>query len=100
MPVSPLGGALQPLVADVPAAIAPAARARKQLMFGVPLYLGGAASVVVGLALGWTPVGWIVLGVGAASAGTGLGLLGAGVTNTVDAVNIHNDGIATPAQRL
>jgi hypothetical protein len=29
--------------------------------------------------------------VGAASGGTGLGLMGAGVTNAVDAVNIHND---------
>jgi hypothetical protein len=94
VPVAALGGTLEPLVADVPAATAPASRAHKQFLFGVPLYVGGVATVVVGLALGWTPVGWIVLGAGAASGGTGLGLMGAGVTNTVDAINVHNDAVS------
>jgi hypothetical protein len=97
VPVSAFGGTLLPLVADVPAATVPASRAHKQLMVGVPLYVGGAASVVVGLALGLTPLGWIVLGAGAASGVTGLGLMGAGFTNTVDAVNIHNDAVSKPA---
>ena len=73
-----------------------ARRAHKQLTFGVPLYVGGAATLIVGLALSWNPAGWIVLAVGATSGGTGLGLLGAGVTNSVDAVNIHNDAVSAP----
>jgi hypothetical protein len=40
------------------------------------------------------PVGWVVLGVGAATGGTGLGLLGAGFTHVIDAVNIHNDAVS------
>ena len=92
--LGPLGGSLEPLVASSPPAAARAHRAHAQLMFGVPLYVGGLATVVIGLALAWTPVGWIVLGAGAASGVTGLGLMGAGVTNTVDAVNLHNDAAA------
>jgi len=38
------------------------------------------------------PVGWVVIGIGAVTAGTGLGFMGSGVTHAVDAVNIHNDG--------
>ncbi|MDB4983626.1 MAG: hypothetical protein JWM82_4378 [Myxococcales bacterium] len=101
VPVSAFGGTLLPLVADVPAATARASRAHHQFMVGAPLYVGGVASVVVGLALGLTPVGWIVLGAGAATGGTGLGLMGAGVSNTVDAINLHNDAVhddAVPAR--
>jgi hypothetical protein len=97
-PVGPLGGDLPQLVAETPAAVASAHRARKQLSVGVPSYAGGLGGVVVGLTLA-TPVGWVIVGVGAALAGTGLALMGAGVTNAIDAVNIHNDaasGTATP----
>jgi hypothetical protein len=38
-----------------------------------------------------------VLGAGAASGVTGLGLMGAGFTNTIDAINIHNDAVSVPA---
>ncbi len=99
VPVSAFGGTLLPLVADVPAATAPASRAHHQLMAGVPLYVGGVAGVVVGLALGLTPVGWIVLAAGGASGVTGLGLMGAGVSNTVDAINLHNDAVSVPARQ-
>jgi hypothetical protein len=94
-PVGPLGGALEPLVAGSPPAAARAHRARTQLSVGVPLYAGGVAALFVGLALSWFPVVWIV--VGAASASTGLGFIGAGFTNAIDAVNIHNDSITAPA---
>jgi hypothetical protein len=96
-PVGPLGGPLEPLVADVPAAVEPARRARHQLSIGVPLYMGGIATVIVGVALSWSPLGWVVFGAGVASTGTGLGFMGAGVTNAVDAVNIHNDGVKDTA---
>jgi len=91
VPAGLVGGSLEPLVASSTLAASRAHRAHDQLMFGVPLYVGGLATMAIGLALSWTPVGWIVLGLGAASGGTGLGLMGAGVTNAVDAVNIHND---------
>ena len=94
VPLGVFGGSLEPLVARSPPAAARAHSARKQFMFGVPFYVGGLATVAIGLALSWTPVGWIVIAAGAASGGTGLGLLGAGVTNTVDAVNIHNDAVS------
>jgi hypothetical protein len=96
-PIGPLGGPLEPLVADVPAAVEPARRARRQLSIGVPVYMGGIATVIVGVALSWSPLGWVVFGAGIASTGTGLGFMGAGVTNAVDAVNIHNDGVKDPA---
>jgi hypothetical protein len=92
--IGPFNGALEPLVASSPPAAARARTAHRQLSCGVPLYVGGLATVAIGLALSWTPVGWLVIGAGAASGGTGLGLIGAGVTNTVDAVNIHNDAAA------
>jgi hypothetical protein len=95
VPIGPLGGSLEPLVASSPPAASRAHSAHTQLMFGVPMYVGGIATVAIGLALAWTPVGWIVIGAGVASGGTGLGLMGAGVTNTVDAVNIHNDSDAS-----
>jgi len=59
-------------------------------MVGVPAYLAGLGGVVLGLVLLTGPVGWVVVGLGGASAGTGLGLMGAGVTHAVDAVNLHN----------
>jgi hypothetical protein len=95
-PVGPLGGDLEQLVAETPAAVASARRARKQLSVGVPSYAGGLGGVVVGLTLA-TPVGWVILGVGAALAGTGLALMGAGVTNAIDAVNVHNDAASATA---
>ena len=97
VPIGPLGGALQPLVASSSLAAASAARAHTELAVGVPLYVGGVATLVVGVALSWSPVGWVVLGLGAASGGTGLGLMGAGVTNAIDAVNIHNDAVSASA---
>jgi hypothetical protein len=33
----------------------------------------------------------VVIGIGALTAGTGLGFMGSGFTHAVDAVNIHND---------
>ena len=95
VPLGIFGGSLEPLVASSPPAASRAHSAHKQFMFGVPFYIGGLATVAVGLALSWTPVGWIVISAGAASGGTGLGLMGAAVTNTVDAVNIHNDAVTS-----
>lgn len=89
--IGPLGGALEPLVATSPPALARAHRGYLQLAFGVPLYLGGAASVFVGLVTSRVPLKWTLVGAGAASAGTGLGLIGSGFLNAVDAVNIYND---------
>ena len=94
-PVGPLGGALEPLVVSVPPAAALAHRARNQLIAGVPLYVGGVAAVLIGLALSGGSAPWIVRGAGAASAGTGLILIGAGFTNAVDAVNVYNDRVST-----
>jgi hypothetical protein len=96
IPIGPLGGALEPLVASSAPAAARARRAYHQLAFGVPLYVGGLAALVVGLASSRSPLGWTAIGVGAASAGTGLGLIGAGFTNAVDAVNIYNDSVSAP----
>ena len=91
LPIGPLGGDLEGLVSDVPAAAAHAHTARRQFTIGVPTYMTGLAGVVVGIAALSGPVGWVVIGVGAATAGTGLGFLGAGLTHAVDAVNLHND---------
>jgi hypothetical protein len=98
VPIGPLGGDLPSLVSDAPAATTAAHRARHQLSVGVPGYVGGAATVVTGLALSG-PVGWVVLGVGAAVVGVSLTLIGAGVTNAVDAVNLHNDATAAGTAR-
>ena len=95
VPIGPLGGALEPLVDSSPAAAAHARRARTQLAVGVPLYLLSAAAIVVGIASSRVPLRWTLIGTGAAGGATGLGLMGAGVTNIVDAVNIYNDA-ATP----
>jgi hypothetical protein len=90
VPIGPLGGDLEGLVSDVPVAAATAHRSRRQLTVGVPVYAGGIGVVVTGLALSG-PLGWALLGLGAAAAATGLCVIGAGFTNAVDAVNIHND---------
>lgn len=97
VPIGPLGGALEPLVESSPQAAFRAHRACHQLAFGVPLYLAGVAALVVGLASSRPPVRWSLIGAGAASGGTGLGLIGAGFTNIVDAVNIYNDSMSPPA---
>jgi hypothetical protein len=98
-PVGPLGGDLERLVAETPVAAAAAHRARNQLAVGVPFYAGGLGGVIVGVALA-SPVGWVIVGVGAALAGTGLSFMGAGITNAIDAVNIHNDAAsAIPSNR-
>jgi hypothetical protein len=99
VPIGPLGGDLGSLVGSSPAAAARARRAHGQLAAGVPIYVGGIATLVIGLALSWTPLGWIVVGVGATSIGSGLGLMGAGFTNAVDAINIHNDAVGAPGAR-
>jgi hypothetical protein len=90
--IGPFGGDLEGLVAGQPAAVARARRSRHQLQAGIPAYLGGFGAAVVGLVLSG-PAGWIVLGVGAATAGVGLGLMGAGFTNAVDAINTYNDSV-------
>lgn len=91
VPIGPFNGHLEELVADVPAAAAHARTAHTQFMVGVPAYLTGLGGVVLGIVLLSGPIGWAVIGVGGATAGIGLGLMGAGVTHTVDAVNIHGD---------
>jgi hypothetical protein len=80
LPLGPFSGDLEGLVADVPAAAAHAHTAHTQF-----------AGVVVGIVVLSGPIGWVVIGVGAATAGTGLGFMGTGLTHAVDAVNIHND---------
>ena len=97
--IGPLGGALEPLVESSPAATAHARRARTQLGVGVPLYLLSAAAVITGLASSREPLRWSLIGAGAAGGITGLSLMGAGVTNLVDAVNIYNDAPAPRAPR-
>jgi hypothetical protein len=91
VPIGPLGGALQPLIASVPSASALAHRSRNQLAIGVPLYVCGVAALVLRAIVLRGPAGWTALGAGGASTVTGLGLIGAGFTNAVDAVNIYND---------
>jgi hypothetical protein len=91
LPLGPFSGDLEGLVADVPAAAAHAHTAHTQFAIGVPTYMTGLAGVVVGIVVLSGPIGWVVIGVGAATAGTGLGFMGTGLTHAVDAVNIHND---------
>ena len=97
VPIGPLGGALVPMVETSPAAAAHARTASRELSAGVPLYLLSAAAVIVGLTSSRAPVRWTLIGAGVAGGGTGLGLMGAGVTNLVDAVNIYNDAAAPRA---
>lgn len=96
-PVGPLGGNLAALVADDAEAVRYARRARRELAVGVPAYVGGVAAVAVGLLLA-KPAGWVVAGAGAAIGGTGLGLMGAGAVNAVDAVNVYDDRAAPRAR--
>lgn len=88
-PIGPLGGDLQDIVRGSDEAVRYARRSRTLLAFGVPTYIVGVASVVVGLAIA-KPEGWVVGGAGIACLGTGLGLMGAGFVNAVDAVNVYN----------
>jgi hypothetical protein len=96
-PIGAMGGDLPGLVAATPAAAAHARKARTELGVGVPSYVVGLGGVVVGLTVLSGPIGWVVLGVGACLGGTGLGLMGAGVTNAIDAVNMHNDHVGGEA---
>ena len=100
VPIGPLGGALEPMIETSPEAVSHAQRARRQLAFGVPLYIAGAVTVILGLASSRSSpaVRWTLIGVGAGSGGTGVSLMGAGVTNLVDALNIYNDS-ATAARK-
>lgn len=91
LPIGAFIGDLEGLVAVVPAAAAHAHAAHTQLAVGVPTYMTGLAGVVVGIAVLSGPIGWVVIGVGAATAGMGLGFMGTGLTHALDAVNIHND---------
>jgi hypothetical protein len=92
--IGPLGGDLRALVGSDPDAARFATRARHQLTAGVPAYICGLATVVVGVALA-KPAGWIVAGAGAGLTATGIGLIGAATVNAVDAVNIYNDHATT-----
>ncbi|HVU53313.1 MAG TPA: hypothetical protein VHL80_21660 [Polyangia bacterium] len=91
--VGPFGGDLEALVAGNDEALRYARRARHELAVGVPAYVCGFAAIAAGLFLGKS-TGWITAGAGAATAGVGLGLLGAGAVNAVDAVNAYNDRVA------
>lgn len=91
-PIGPLGGDLPGLVAGNVEAERLAGRARHQLAVGVPAYLTGAAAVIIGL-LVHKPAGWVAVGSGAAVGAGGIVLMGAGFTNTVDAINVYNDGV-------
>jgi hypothetical protein len=95
-PIGPLGGALEPLVAGDADAVGFARRARHELAFGVPAYVCGIAALVVGLVIA-KPAGWALAGAGAASGAVGIGLMGAGAVNAVDAVNVYNDHVAPRA---
>lgn len=95
-PVSAFGGTLVPLVASDDEAVRYARRARRELTLGVPAYILGAAAIATGLAL-HKPAGWWVAGGGVLAVGVGLGAIGAGVVNTVDAVNVYNDRVAPSA---
>jgi hypothetical protein len=92
-PVGPLGGDLGALVGGNPQAAAQARTARTELAVGVPAYLVGIGAVVLGLWLLDGNERWVAAGAGAGVAGTGLGLMGAGFTHLLDAVNIHGDSL-------
>jgi len=97
VPIGPFGGGLEDLTGDLPAAAAHARTAHTRLLIGVPAYLTGAAGVIVGVVVLSGPIGWVVIGVGAAFLGTGLGFMGSGFTHAIDAVNIHNDTVQPPS---
>ncbi|MBC8133785.1 MAG: hypothetical protein H7X95_12445, partial [Deltaproteobacteria bacterium] len=83
LPVGPFGGELVGLVAETPAAAVHAQKAHNQFMIGIPAYLTGAATVIIGVAVLSGPVGWIVIGAGASTMGTGLSFMGAAFTHAV-----------------
>ena len=76
VPIGPFGGDLASLLADTPAAAMHARKSHTQLAIGVPTYMTGIAGVIVGIAALSGPVGWVVIGIGAVTAGTGLGFMG------------------------
>lgn len=92
--VGPLGGDLPSLVAGNDEAVRFARRARGELAIGVPMYLAGAALIIVGLVVD-KPTGWAVVGGGGAVAVSGVGVMGAGVVNLIDAVNAYNDAVVS-----
>jgi hypothetical protein len=98
-PIGPLGGPLEALVASSPPAVLLAQRSRSQLAVGAPLYVAGVTAVVVGLLASPSPAAlkWGLVVGGAGAGVTGIGLMGAGVTNAVDAVNVYNDTVGTEA---
>jgi uncharacterized iron-regulated membrane protein len=95
LPIGPVSGELAGLVSETPAAAVHAHKAHTQLMIGIPTYLTGATGMIVGVVVLSGPVGWVVLGIGVSTLGTGLGFMGAGFTHAVDAVNIHNDAVSS-----
>jgi hypothetical protein len=92
-PVGPFAGGLEDLVGAQPQARRLAHRATTELEIGVPLYVVGLAGVVASLAAIHGDARWPLAGASAVAAGTGLTLIGAGFTNAVDAVNVHNDDV-------
>ena len=96
VPIGPFGGDLEGMLTDMPAAAACAHRAHSEFVLGVPAYLTGVTGVLIGIVALSGPVAWLVVGVGGLTAGTGLGFIGSGVTNAVDAVNIYNDAAPRP----
>ncbi|MEP6652810.1 MAG: hypothetical protein ABJA82_05600 [Myxococcales bacterium] len=96
--LGPFSGALEALVAETPAAAAHAHTAHRQFQIGIPAYLVGAGGVIGGVVLLSGPIGWVVIGTGAAALGTGLGFMGAGLTHAIDAMNLHNDAVSAPAR--
>lgn len=95
-PVGPFSGHLPGLVADSPGAASHARTANTQLKIGVPAYLVGIGGIIVAVLALSGPAGWVTIGAGASAAGTGLGFMGAGVTHIIDAVNLHNEAVASP----
>lgn len=97
VPLGPFSGELPALVEETPAAASHAKIAHRQFKIGIPCYLGGAATVLVGVFLFSGPVGWVIIGVGASSIGTGVTFMGAALTHAVDAVAMHNDAVSGSA---
>jgi hypothetical protein len=89
-----MGGGLAEAVAADPAAMTHVNTARRQLAYGYPAYFLGAAGLITGLIIAG-PVGLAVAGGGLIMGGTGAGLIFKSSTHFVDAVNIHNDNVAT-----
>jgi hypothetical protein len=93
-PVGPFAGSLDELMAPAsPEAARLARRGTTQLRVGIPMYIAGFAGVVLSLAVISGDARWPVAAAGALSFGTGLSLMGAGFTNLIDSVNVHNDAV-------